>query len=1007
MLAGGKTLEGERKQLTVVFCDIVGSSALASELGAERFHQFINRFSKLALDTVHRYEGTINQFLGDGFMALFGAPIAHEDHARRAALAAIEIRDRAEVGVRIGLNSGFVVLGPIGDDLWIDYMAFGDTVIHAARLQTAAQPSEILMSDATARLVSGYISSTPAPDVQIKERELHPIRVVGVGPRTSRLDLPDHALTPFVGRDREIGALRDALGTASGGSGQIVDLVGDAGVGKSRVIYEFVREASERATIIEARCLSYGREFPYLPLLEIVRDVCRVSVGDGPDSVAAKVRATLSELALDQVHAPFLLYALDALRDDSELQSVDRPTIQGRIFQALRDLLVAKARQRPLALVIEDLHWIDATSQELLTELSVHVQSAPILLICTFRPEYHPPWSGQSFTTEEALQPLDPAASEQIVRTILGTQGASVSSIVARGEGNPFFLEELSRSVQDGMASDTPSLPGSVHEVLAARIDRLDEDQKRALRLAAVVGREFSAEIIEALWDGRGQPLAHIHELQRREFVNERPDTERRTFMFKHALTQEVAYDGLLQSQRQELHEAVGRTLEESYGEHADEYAELLAYHFRRSPDTERAVQYLELANRRAADRNALEEAYEYYRAARELSERLPDTETNRRRRVRLVLDQTREYHFRFRNQEYYDLLIAHEPIVRSLGDEGLLGGFYVQLGHREFVMSTDYRGARARLETALDLCDRAGNRDDATFAESLLIWVNMGLGDYERALSHRERVRGRLRSSYTSIATNFSHAAAALVHTAQGQWDAALGETEAGIAIGRERSDATIVSFLSMVRSDSQMERGDWVGGMESAQASLAAAPTEYFRGFAQLVLARALFHLGQPQQGLQIQGAIVGFLETYRHVFGWLYFAPALIEEQIAAGAHDDATSLLDRVQDYAKRCPAPRIYGKCCRLRAELGQLPIQRLRESLAELRRIRSENELALSLATLGRLERQAGNIDAAWEATQEALAIFERLDTLEQPERARAYLEGLARDRVSAGPAEQ
>jgi tetratricopeptide (TPR) repeat protein len=443
-----------------------------------------------------------------------------------------------------------------------------------------------------------------------------------------------------------------------------------------------------------------------------------------------------------------------------------------------------------------------------------------------------------------------------------------------------------------------------------------------------------------------------------------------------------VAYDGLLEAQRQKLHETVGKALEHIYGDRAEEHAALLAHHFRRSANTERAVHYLELATRRADGRNALDEAYEYYRAAKQLLEKLPDTDANRHRRAKLVIEQTREYHFRFRNQEYYDLLLANEPMVRSLGDEALLGGFYGQLGHRELAMLFDYKRAGRTLQHALELCDHAGNVRDALFAEGLLLWTSTLLGEYDRALAHREKARKRLESFYDSFPVNITHGGACLLHGARGHWTTALSEADAGITIGRERSDTTIISFNYFIKSHIQSEQGDWAGALESGQASMAVAPTDYFRGFAQLAIARALCHTGQPEQGLHIQAGIVAMLERVRHMLGWIYFSPGLIEDLIAAGARDDAIALLDRVEDAALRGPAPLFAGKCRRIRAELGQLPAAKLRDGLGELRRIGAENELARSLVTLAHLEAQAGHNDAALAANEEAHSIFERLGTV-------------------------
>jgi class 3 adenylate cyclase len=990
IIAGRSAIEGERKQVSVLFCDIVKSSALAADLGAEGFHALVNRFFKASLDAIHRYEGTINQFMGDGFMALFGAPIAHEDHARRAVLAAIEIRDGSEVDVRIGINSGFVVVGAIGDDLWMDYSAFGDTIILAARLQAAAQSREIVVSDATADLVAGYITVATAPPLQVKERTVRPLRVVGLGRRTSRITW-EQPLSPFVGREREAEVLREALRLASTSEGQIVGLVGEPGLGKSRLVLEFAQESAKTATVLEGRCVSFGASFPYLPLLDIVRRICAVTVTDDRGEVQAKLVATTARLGLDPRHNPYLLYALDAF-NPLEILDVDPATVKGRTFGALRDLFVAAARQRPTAVIIEDLHWIDPTSEEFLAEFSGDLAGVPILLLGTFRPGYKPPWAGKSFVKQEALRPLDPLASERVVRAVLGTDGARVGPIVNRAEGNPFFLEELARAVRDQASEEAVPVPYSVQEVLAARIDRLGEEAKRAIRIAAVLGREFTLELMNAMWDTEGEPLEYLQELKRLEFLRERLDTEQPTFVFKHALTQEVAYDGLLESRRATLHASVGAALERIYADVADEHAELLAYHFMRSTDDERAVHYLELANRRAATRNAIEEALAYYQLARERLEKFPDTETNRRRRVKLLLDQTAEFHFTHRHQEYYELLLAHQPLVESLGDEAILGGFYAQLGHRQHVMLSDFKLADQTLRHALSLCDQSGNVRDATFSETLLLWAALMLGEYDRALDHREKAGRRLQASYDPISTSWVYAGAALVHTACGRWADALAEADAGIAVGQERSDATIVSFNYTIKSYAQLEQRDWTGALASAQAALEAAPTIYFRGFPQLFIARAMCRMGERERGVEIQTAILSFLETSHHLLSWVLFSPGLIEELIILGARDDARRLVERVQAAASRGSVPLIQGTCRRFRAELGLLDAVELRQGLFELRKIGADNELALSLTTLARIEQRSGNHAAAESAAKEALAIFERLQTFEEPERASALL---------------
>jgi class 3 adenylate cyclase/tetratricopeptide (TPR) repeat protein len=617
ILAVQSAVEGERKQVSVLFCDIVRSSALAAELGPEEFHLLIDRFFRMALAEVHRYEGTINQFLGDGFMALFGAPIAHEDHARRAVLAALGVADRAEAPVRIGINSGLVVVGTIGDDLRVDYTAFGDTTVLAARLQAAAEPGAVLVSQRTAGLVRGYFGLEGVTPVQVKERTVRPLRVTGLGTRTGRLVSGDE-LSPFTGRDRELAELRRALDIAVGGEGQVVGLAGDAGLGKSRLALEFRRIAEPCAMVLEGRCLSYGARIAYLPLFDLVRYTCGIAASDSPDQVATKIELRVKALDLDMPVAHYLRHAFGVTAGDPGLARLDPQAIRAGTFDALGQLLVAEAGQRPLVVLVEDLHWIDQTSEDFLAEFTGELRSVPVMLLVTYRPGYSPPWIGKSFATQLALRPLPPAASEEIVASILAGQSQGAAAAIAeRGEGNPLFLEELGRAARDqATAPAGVTVPETIQQVLAARIDRLSAGQKAALQLAAVLGREFSLDLAEQLWDGDEPLEARLQELKRLEFLRERHGAAERPFMFTHVLTREVAYDTMLQARRREMHGRIGATLEHSKDSHRFEHCELVAYHYSRSAKPGRAVPYLAIAGDQASAKYANEEATALYRQA-------------------------------------------------------------------------------------------------------------------------------------------------------------------------------------------------------------------------------------------------------------------------------------------------------------------------------------------------------------------------------------------------------
>jgi predicted ATPase/class 3 adenylate cyclase len=997
ILAVRSSIEGERKQVTVLFCDIVRSASLAADLGAEGYHRVVERFFGVALDEVHRYEGTVNQFLGDGFMALFGAPIAHEDHARRAALAALGVRERTEIEIRIGINSGSVVVGAIGDDLRMDYTAFGDTTVLAARLQTAAQPGEVLVSSETAESLRGYFEVEGAEPVAVKERTIKALRITGRGPRTSPIDETNEQLSPFSGRTAELGTLRQAFRAAVEGEGQVIGLSGDPGLGKSRLAYELRRATEGDAAAFEGRCLPFGSAVPYLPILDLVRDACGIVPGDDRDGVAAKIGSTLAEVGLDAGIGRYLHHALDVTSGDEQLASLDPATIKGRTFEALRKLLLAKAG-RPLLVLVEDMHWIDKTSEEFLTELVDELPSVPLLLLTTYRPGYNPPWIGKSFATQVALRPLSKDASERLVGWILGEGSEAAAEIVARGEGNPFFLEELAQAARQHVNGGSGGpVPGTVQDVLAARIDRLDAGEKSAVQVAAVLGREFSLELIGEVWDADAALLPALDELKRREFLQERHGGMERTFVFKHALTRDVAYDGLLEERRQILHARAGATLERLYEGRLHETYELLAFHYSRSAERERAADYLELANRKAAARHAMEEALGYFYNALAILEDLPDSEENRRRRLTLVLDQTAEFHWLHRHEDFHQLLLRHEPLALELNDAGLLGMFYGRLSHRQLVFG-EYERAMETARKALELCERAGSAEDSALAHALLQWTHMMLGDYERAIAHYDKALEQLAVSFNPMWFMYVQAGAALTHMMAGRWGEALREIDKAAAKGAERSDNGMVSFGTAFGAWVSLEKRDWATALEQANAAREIAPTVYFRGFAFGFLASALCHAGGVDQGLPLLEEIVPMIKSSRHELAWIFVAWRLADAYVVAGDLARAKEVLVEIRESAVQSKTKFFLGGGERCLAEIAlaegdvQEALRRLEPAIETLRSSGSENEFALALGALGRAQRLVGNEAEAQANLEEAVSILDRLGTLEESDRLRKEL---------------
>ena len=554
ILAARPALEGERKQVTVFFADIKDSTRLIEGLDPEAAQQLLDPVIRLMMDAVHRFEGTVNQVLGDGIMALFGAPIAHEDHALRACYAALALQSairpyadevrRAQgmvLQLRVGLNSGEVVVRAIGNDLHMDYSAVGQHTHLAARMEQLATPGTILLTAATWRLVEGLVRVNALGAVPVKglTAPVEAFELVGVTALRRRLQAAAaRGLTRFVGRQHELAALHQALAQAGAGHGQVAALVGEAGVGKSRLAYEFVHtHPTQGWLVLESASVSYGKATPYFPVLDLLKRYCHLEEQDDPRTVRAKVTGqvlTLDEALQDTL--PALLSLLEVLPDDSPFRTLDPPQRRQRTLQALKRVLLRESQVQPLLLVFEDLHWIDAETQALLDSLVESLPTAQLLLLVNYRPEYQHGWGSKTYYTQLRLDPLPPASADEFLQALLGDDPSLAplkQLLIARTEGNPFFLEESVRTlVETGVlvgepgayrlaqALPTIQVPATVQAVLAARIDRLPPEEKRLLQTAAVIGTEVPFALLRSIADlpevALHRGLAH---LQAAEFL--------------------------------------------------------------------------------------------------------------------------------------------------------------------------------------------------------------------------------------------------------------------------------------------------------------------------------------------------------------------------------------------------------------------------------------------------------------------------------------------------------
>jgi class 3 adenylate cyclase/tetratricopeptide (TPR) repeat protein len=665
------TLEGERKLVTVLFADVANFTSISEKLEPEEVHQIMEGCLRILMDEIHQYEGTINQFTGDGVMALFGAPLAHEDHAQRACYAAlaiqkdlIEYREKVrkdygrEFQMRIGLNSGPVVVGSIGDDLTMDYTAIGDTINLASRMEGLAQPGTVLLSRDTQRLVKDYFDLKPIGPLEVKGKEepQEAFELVKAGGAATRLEASmARGLTRFVGRENSMAALMEAFGKVKSGTGQVVGMVGEAGVGKSRLLFEFRhRLPQDEFGYLEGHCIHYGGAMPYLPILDLIRSYFEIREGEREMIIRKRVKENI--LNLDQKLQGIISPIQDLLSlkvEDEVYLKLEPKQRREKVFESLRDLFIRESQERPLVLVIEDLHWIDKTSEEFLDYLIGWLANVKVMLVLLYRPEYTHSWGNKSYFDRIGLDQLTLKSSAELVRAILegGETAPELSNLILnRAAGNPLFMEELTHSLLENGSiqrtgdqyiltkkSSDLQVPDTIQGIIAARMDRLEENLKRIMQVASVIGREFAFRILQSISDMREDLKSQLLNLQGLELIYEKSLFPELEYVFKHALTQEVAYNSLLSNRRKEIHKRIGKAIEELYPDNLEEFYEVLAYHYSKSEDTEKAYEYLKLSGGKAVGDHAQWEALNFYKEAVDSLNRLPDTEKTKRKLIEVI----------------------------------------------------------------------------------------------------------------------------------------------------------------------------------------------------------------------------------------------------------------------------------------------------------------------------------------------------------------------------------
>ena len=781
ILAQRDRIEGERKQVTVMFCDMEGFTALSEKQGPEEAYSIMDQVYEILIHKVHDYEGTVNEMTGDGIMALFGAPIALEDAPQRAIRSSLAIHremakfsDRIEqdregvppLKMRVGLHTGPVVVGTVGNDLRVEFKAVGDTVNLSSRLEGLAEPGSTYVTEAIFRLTEGLFRFEAMGEKRIKgKKELIKVyRVIAPSTSRTRFDVStERGLSPFVGRERELELLLDGFERSKAGRGQAVSIIADAGLGKSRLLYEFRKAvASEVVTFLEGTCLSYSRGMVYHPIIDILKANFDIRDDDGDLQIREKIKEGLEILGADETSTlPYLLELLSVKDNGFDKIPLSPEERKDRILGALKQIVLKGSERQPLIMAYENLHWIDQSSEEALKGLLDAISGARVFLIFTYRPEFIHTWGGRSYHSQVNLNRLSTRETLMMISHLLGTEAFDKEIeqlVLEKTEGVPFFIEELIKSLRDqkviekkdnkyNLTKDIQEaiIPSTIHDVIMARVDSLTDGAKVLLQTGSVAGREFSHHLIKKVAElAKEELLSHLSVLKDSELLYERGIYPQSNYVFKHALTQEVAYNSLLQKRRAELHEKIGKAIEKINADRLEELCEMLAYHFLQGEDWQRAYRYCQESGLKAYTHSAYEQAQGYFEDALTSIRKLPREKSRIEKEIDLRFNMRSPLVALGRHEEWGKWIQGAEPLAREIDDDARLSNILNYLSSLYWI-DGQHRKAIALGEKALNLAERAGH-----FSYQIATMLHLGIfffnvGDYPKQIEIHQKVRKRL----------------------------------------------------------------------------------------------------------------------------------------------------------------------------------------------------------------------------------------------------------------------
>ena len=941
ILTSRQGLLGERKQVTVLFGDTKGSLEQIQGLDPEEAAKWLGLVLRAMIDPVHRHEGTVSRLLGDGIMALFGAPLAQEHHALRACYAAVEMLQAAKAipgrtsEIRVGLHSGEVVVRSISDDLGMHYDAIGLTVHLAGRMEQLAAPGTICLTGETFRQVQEFVTAEPLGPTRIRglDRPVEIFQLTGVRPIGARwLARTTRELTPFVGRDEEVALFLAAIGRVRGGQGGVIAVVGEPGTGKSRLVHEFLRSESLRdIAILTASAATYGRNAPYLPVTSLLRAHFEIADRESPEAIVKKLRQTLASVDENLLKVLPVLHGLLDLDVDRGWRELDLIQRRRRIIDAIETLLRALSRDKPALIVLEDLQWIDAETQAILDELMESLVSARILFLVTYRPEYSNPWIGSDFCHTITLPPLSDELAWTMLRHLLGDAFALEQVkrlLVGRTGGNPLFIEESVRSlIETGALGGRPgdywpaqdireiSVPATVKAVLAARIDRLKANSRSVLDVASTIGRRVPVALLREVTNLSEDRLRlYLNELQAADFLYEAQALPDQEYAFKHALTRDVAYESLLLDARRALHAQIATKIEHLHAERLDEQIDNLAEHTFQAELWPVAVKYLLRACIRAVSRSAPRAAVALFEQGLVALAHLPEDEARAKAGVDLRLVVLNALIPLGDHAHIVQHLTDAESLARSLGDHRRLSLVYSQLTVA-FWMSGEHIRALDAGEHALAEANALGHRQSQIGARFALGMVHHALGNLAEAVAIQKELLTDFAPEmekerfgwvgYPGVLIR-TFLAGALVET--GNFDEAAAHLDVGGRIADELGHAYSRAMIYAIVGQLLMERGELGRAADVLDRMLALCREEEVWAMYPVIAARLVTvyaRCGRTAEAIAIldharQPSVYRKGATYT----WFYLFLAAGEAYLSAGRLEDAREYAERAEALARR-------------------------------------------------------------------------------------------------------